>query len=140
MIRKFEIKDLERVMDIWLNTNIKAHFFVSEEYWIENFHIVKGMLPEAELYVYEMNGKIEGFVGIDNGYIAGIFVSENMQSKGIGKKLLDKCKAEYSELMLNVYEKNIKAIKFYEREGFSIGKKSMDENTSERELQMIWSK
>lgn len=78
MIRKFEIKDLERVMDIWLNTNIKAHFFVSEEYWIENFHIVKGMLPEAELYVYEMNGKIEGFVGIDNGYIAGIFVSENM--------------------------------------------------------------
>lgn len=42
--------------------------------------------------------------------------------------------------MLNVYEKNIKAIKFYEREGFSIGKKSMDENTSERELQMIWSK
>lgn len=140
MIRKFEIKDLDIVLELWLNTNIKAHSFISEKYWIGNFESVKSMLPESQIYVYDMDGKIEGFVGLDNGYIAGIFINENMQSKGIGKKLLDKCKSEYSKLTLNVYEKNIRAIQFYEREGFCINEKDIDKNTNEIELNMVWSK
>jgi putative acetyltransferase len=92
MIRKFETKDLLEVMELWLSTNILAHDFISRDYWVENFDMVKDILPDAEIYVYEIDDKIKAFIGIDKGYIAGIFVSNEMQSKGIGKQLLEKAK------------------------------------------------
>lgn len=113
MIRKFETKDLLQVMEIWLDTNIQAHDFISEDYWKNNFDFVKSMLPDADIYVYETQDKIKAFMRISAGYIAGIFVSSDMQSKGMGKQLLEKVKALYSELSLAVYQKNIKAVKFY---------------------------
>ena len=53
MIRKFSENDLNSVMEIWLNANLNAHFFISKEYWKRNFDAVKEMLPQAEIYVYE---------------------------------------------------------------------------------------
>lgn len=140
MIRKFENKDLETIMGIWLNTNIQTHDFIPKDYWKNNFNLVKGMLPDSEIYIYESEDKIKGFVGIDNGYIAGIFVSNEMQSKGIGKQLLDKIKEHYSKLSLTVYKKNIKAIKFYQREQFVTKQEQIDKNTGEVEYLMVWSK
>lgn len=140
MIRKFRMEDLERVMELWLNTNIQAHDFILKEYWISNFDMVKTILPKAEINVYEIQNEIEAFVGIDNGYIAGIFVSDEMQSKGIGKQLLEKAKELYSELSLTVYQKNIKAVYFYQREQFIIKQEQIDENTGEIEYLMVWRK
>lgn len=127
-------------MLIWLNTNTRAHHFIEKEYWTSNFDMVKNILPQAEIYVYEIHNKIEAFVGIDNGYIAGIFVSEKMQSKGIGKLLLDKCKQFYTNLSLCVYEKNNRAVQFYIREGFTIDKNQTDKNTGEIEYLMVWTR
>lgn len=138
MIRKFETKDLLQVMEIWLDTNIQAHDFISEDYWKNNFDFVKSMLPDADIYVYETEDKIKAFMGISAGYIAGIFVSSDMQSKGMGKQLLEKAKALYSELSLAVYQKNIKAVKFYQREEFVIKQEQIDENTGEIEYLMVW--
>lgn len=138
MIRKFKIDDLSDILQIWLDTNIKAHSFINKEYWINNFELVKEMLPNAEIYIYEHDNKIKGFIGLDNGYIAGIFVCDTHQSQGIGKKLLDKAKDIYYVLSLNVYEKNNNAIKFYEREGFLIKEKQTDVNNNENEYVMIW--
>ncbi len=140
MIRKFENKDLEIIMELWLNTNIQAHAFIREDYWKNNFDLVKHMLPHAEIYVYEREGRIVAFVGIDNGYIAGIFVSREMQSKGIGKALLKKSKELYSTLTLTVYKKNQQAVRFYQREGFTVEKEQIDENTSEVEYLMVWNR
>ncbi|MDF2589268.1 MAG: Acetyltransferase domain [Anaerocolumna sp.] len=139
MIREFLLKDLDTVMKIWLDTNINAHDFISEDFWIKNFDLVKEILPKSEVYVYELENKIQGFVGISDGYIAGIFVSDDMRSKGIGKLLLGKCKDKYKNLSLSVYEKNKRAIEFYKREGFIIKKEQLDENTCEKEYYMVWS-
>lgn len=57
-------------------------------------------------------------MGIDSGYIAGIFVSNEMQSIGIGKLLLEKCKQFYDNLSLSVYKKNYRVAKFYAKEAF----------------------
>lgn len=140
MIREFRMEDLERVMKLWLNTNIQAHNFILKEYWISNFDMVKTILPKAEIYVYEIQNEIEAFVGIDSGYIAGIFVSNEMQSVGIGKLLLELCKQLYDNLSLSVYKKNDRATKFYSRENFSIEKEQVDENTGEIEYLMTWKK
>lgn len=79
-------------------------------------------------------------MGVDNGYIAGIFVSNEVQSQGIGRQLLERAKAVYDELSLTVYQKNEKAVAFYQREQFVIRQEKMDENTNEIEYLMMWRK
>lgn len=39
MIKEFENFEIEEVMDIWLKTNISAHGFMPEEYWIKNYNL-----------------------------------------------------------------------------------------------------
>ena len=138
MIRKLQKADINRVADIWLKTNLKAHFFIPEQYWISNYEFVKEMLPQAEVYVYEDDKMIQGFIGVSDEYIEGIFVSDEMQSRGIGKMLLDYIKDKKDRLQLKVYQKNVRAMSFYQREGFTIQSEEMDEFTGEKEYVMNW--
>ncbi len=140
MIRNFLREDLAKVMEIWLNANFQAHDFITHEYWISNYNMVEKNLPKAEVYVYEDENMIKGFVGVDNGYIAGLFISSNQQSKGLGKELLEAVKSKYKELKLRVYKNNVRAVYFYQREGFEIIEKRVDKNTGELEYLMIWRK
>ena len=138
MIRELQNSDLNRVADLWLDTNLKAHDFIPSQYWKSNYTAVKEMLPQAEVYVYENDKKIQGFVGLNDEYIEGIFVSDEMQSQGIGKLLLGFVKEKRTKLHLNVYQKNIRAINFYQREGFEIRGEGLDEATGEKDYEMIW--
>ena len=138
MIRKLQKVDINRVADIWLKTNLKAHFFIPEQYWISNYEFVKELLPQTEVYVYEDDKMIQGFIGINDEYIEGIFVSDEMQSRGIGKILLDYIKDKKDRLQLKVYQKNVRAMSFYQREGFTIQSEEMDEFTGEKEYVMNW--
>ena len=140
MIRKLQNRDIDRVSEIWLDTNLKAHDFINEEYWKSNFVVVKDMFPKAEVYVYEeeSKGEIQGFIGMQDNYIEGIFVWSEVQSNGIGKWLLDFVKDFKKPLTLQVYQKNIRAIKFYQRENFKIQNENLDENTGEKEYIMTW--
>ena len=72
-----------------VESNIKAHDFIDHAYWYDSYEIVEKMMSKATLFVYEDNEKILGFVGLMDNYIAGIFVDNKNQSKGIGKYLLD---------------------------------------------------
>ena len=138
MIRKLQNVDINKVADIWLKTNLEAHEFIPGQYWTSNYEAVKKMLPQAEVYVYEDNKRIQGFVGVRDKYIEGIFVSGKMQSHGIGKALLDYIKDKKAKLQLNVYQKNIRAMSFYQREGFTIQSEQLDEFTGEKEYIMEW--
>lgn len=138
MIRKFKKDEIDQIANLWLETNISAHNFINENYWKVQFDNVKEMLPQAELFIYEEDEELQGFVGVIDNYIAGIFVSKNIQSKGIGKSLLDHVKTLRNELSLSVYKKNERAVKFYIREGFVIKEQKVDENTSEIEYLMLW--
>lgn len=103
MIRKLRKADVNRVAKIWLDTNIKAHYFISVQYWKNNFELVKELLLQTTVYVYEDNQGIWGFIGLNDEYVEGIFVSDEMQSHGIGKALLNYAKDKRSKLLLNVY-------------------------------------
>ena len=138
MIRKMKSTDLDKVMDIWLFSNIQAHDFISEEYWRSNWQQVRSMLPEAEVYVYEKDDDIRGFIGMRENYIAGIFVDEKFHSCGIGGELLDYAKSVKKELSLSVYKKNQAAVRFYLRNGFEISSEAEDEATGEIEMLMRW--
>lgn len=142
MIRQYAECDIDTLMQIWLDTNIQAHNFISPDYWRTNFDMVRKMFPYAEIYVYEDEyaNRIDGFIGLNDNYIEGIFVKESTQSKGIGKQLLDYVKKVKSALSLSVYQKNKKAVKFYLREKFSIQSENVDDNTGEKEYIMAWNR
>ena len=126
MIRKLQKTDVIKVADIWLDSNIKAHDFIPAQYWKSNFELVKQLLLQATVYVYEDNQKIQGFV------------SDEMQSQGIGKILLNYAKGKRNKLFLNVYQKNTRAISFYQREGFEVQYSGLDEATGEKDYVMTW--
>ena len=140
MIRKLQNVDINKVVDIWLKTDLEAHDFIPGQYWTSNYEAVKKMLPQAEVYVYEDNKIIQGFVGVRDEYIEGIFVSDKMKSHGIGKALLDYIKDKKARLQLNVYQKNVRAMSFYQREGFTIQSERLDEFTGEKEYVMEWNR
>ncbi|MGL5657325.1 MAG: N-acetyltransferase [Fusobacteriaceae bacterium] len=140
MIRNFKNSDIERIMELWLKINIVAHSFVKEEYWKDNFDTVREMMPNATIYIWEEEGTIQGFIGLIDDYIAGIFISDLKQSKGVGVSLLNYVKKNNDSLSLKVYKKNSRAVKFYLREGFNILNEEVDENTGEEEFSMYWEK
>ena len=142
MIRKFDENDLNNVMKIWLNTNIETHCYIPDSYWKNNYEKVKESFPQAEIYVYEdaTTEQVIGFIGLMGDYLAGFFVSNFFQSKGVGKELISYVKNIKSSLELSVYQKNVRAIRFYERENFVILSEGLDENTNEKEFLMKWMK
>ena len=137
MIRRFENKDLDQVMSIWLQVNMESHFFIEADYWKNNYEMVREMIPKAEVFVSEENGQIRGFIGLIDTYIAGIFVRVAEQSKGVGTELLHTVMKLRDNLRLNVYKKNTKVVSFYRHYGFQIINQGIDESTLE-EYTMEW--
>ena len=100
------------------------------------------MLPQAELYVHEDadTRQIDGFIGLTENHIEGIFVVKSARSKGIGKALLDYVKSRRPRLTLGVYQKNERALAFYRREQFAVHSEGIDGDTNEAEIQMLWTR
>ena len=138
MIRPFERSDLDQVLEIWLDTNHRAHSFISASYWEGQLEAVRAALPQVELYVWEEAGEVLGFLGLEGEHIAGIFVRHKAQSRGMGRLLLDRAKAGRERLTLCVYQKNVRAAAFYRREGFTALRVQMDQFTGEAEYFMGW--
>jgi putative acetyltransferase len=139
VIKKLNLSKLDEVMKIWLDTNIESHNFIPREYWINNFDLVKQMLPSADIYVFEENNIIKGFIGIiEQSYIAGIFIKKEFQREGIGYKLIEYCKLKYKHLELDVFQKNEGALKFYYKNNFKVLDKKINEETQEFEYTMFF--
>ena len=142
MIRKFETQDLDAVMQIWLHGNLDAHAFIAASFWAEHFEMVRDLLPQAELYVHEdaSTRQIDGFIGLTENHIEGIFVAKAARSNGIGKALLEYTKSRKPCLTLSVYQKNQRALAFYRREQFIVQSEGIDEDTNEADIQMLWTR
>ena len=129
-------------MQIWLHGNLNAHAFIAASFWRGHFEMVRDLLLQAELYVHENEAprQIDGFIGLTENHIEGIFVAKAARSKGIGKALLDYAKSRRPRLDLSVYQKNERALAFYRREQFVVQSEGIDEDTSEAEIQMLWTR
>lgn len=141
MIKRTEAKDIDKIMSIWLETNISAHSFIKKEDWENVFDDVKELLPASEIFAYYDEDAIKGFAGItDKSYIAGLFVDKKYQSQGIGRQLLNHCKNIYSHLELDVFSENAGAVRFYQKNGFVLVKTKMNAEFSCEEYHMVWPK
>ena len=141
MIRKFQPNDIDQVIDIWLESSIKAHGFISRDFWNSKVNDMREIyIPSGETYVYEKEGRITGFASLYNNTLAAIFVLVDFQGTGIGRRLMKKAKDVRDHLNLTVYKANSKSIEFYKKCGFKIEKEQIDEHTGHPELVMTFSR
>lgn len=63
MIRKLQEDDISQVLKIWLDSNIDAHNFIPNDFWLGNLQFVETILPQSEVYVFLYNNSISGFIG-----------------------------------------------------------------------------
>jgi len=137
IVRKASMNDLSRIAEIQI-FNYRLFFypiFKSDDYYFNELR-VPALMQEYEssldsLYVYD-DGVVKGFIKIEGTYIARLFVEPVLQNASIGSQLLEYAIKEHNADHLWALEKNAKAIRFYERHGFSVtGEKKPEEGTSE---------
>lgn len=139
-IRKFIDSDLSQVMKIWYEGNLEAHDFVPKEYWDKNYNYVKRTILQSDIYIYETNGVVAGFVGMNEDYLEGLFVNKDFRGLGFGTRLLEKMKEEKDFFTLHVFSKNYGAYTFYRNRGLLIREEEVNEDLGEVELLMYYRK
>jgi putative acetyltransferase len=136
-VRKANMNDLSRIAEIQV-FNYRLFFypiFKSDDYYFSELS-VPSLMREYEsgldsLYVYD-DGVVKGFIKIEETYIARLFVEPVLQNASIGSRLLEYAIREHNADHLWALEKNAKAIRFYERHGFTVtGEKKPEDGTSE---------
>lgn len=139
-IRLADRSELDSIMGLWLESNVSAHDFIPRAYWEAQYERVSRMLPESRVYVYEQEGRLQGFAGLSGEMLEGLFIREGCRSMGIGKALLDRLKEMNQSLSLRVYRENGRAARFYQREGFYVQAVEKDPETGRYEFLMRWSR
>ena len=136
-IRKATLKDLARIAEIEI-FNYRPNFypiFLSDWYYFNMLNVPARMDEYKDsldsLWVYD-DGVVKGFVMAEKREIKKLFVEPVLQSKGIGRRLLEFAKADLGGKYLWALEKNTRAISFYTRNGFMLnGDKKFEDDTTE---------
>jgi ribosomal protein S18 acetylase RimI-like enzyme len=151
VIRKAEAKDLDNIIDlatnlVWCSTspfrNVdpeKVKFYRREDLVAMKQHVTSSLMGifvaetlEGKFlgHVISMVGNEESSTGEVQGYVFDLSIIEECQGLGIGKKLMETAeefcrKGGMKYVCLNVTTSNEKAVKFYERIGYSEERKRM---------------
>ena len=124
MIRKVEILDYPRLMEIWEDSVLNTHDFLK----MEDFLFYKKMLPtyfqHVNLFGYERNGVLIGFMGVAEDNLEMLFVENKHRGTGVGKKLVSYAIENFHINKVDVNEQNSQAVGFYKHLGFKMYRKS----------------
>ena len=141
LIRSAHSRDIEIILQIWLDASKQAHDFIPTHFWQDQLLNMRDVyLPMAENYVIEHNDVVMGFISLLKAeqFIAALFISPKFQGQGLGSALLGFAQQQSNELNLQVYSENKDAVLFYLNHGFQIINESIDEVTHHAQMDMHW--
>lgn len=139
-IRGYREEDLGAIEEIWLSGNRTAHGFIPDAFFLGHLPMLRELMPKVTVLVSEEEDTVTGFLGMEDGFILGLFVDPIKQGQGIGRKLLQEAKRKTDVLTLKAFVKNERAVAFYIREGFTQASIELDETTGEEEVTFVWKK
>lgn len=144
-IRQAEKKDISRIAEILVYNNRVNYWpiFQDEQYSFGEMQVLTiageyQMDREklAHTFVYD-DGIVRGFVQVEKDEIRKLYVDTFFQGRGIGAALVEYAIREKNVRYLWALEKNVRAIRFYERHGFHVtGMRIPEEGTTEYLVRM----
>jgi len=76
------------------------------------------VFPECQVWVYEDKQDLVGFCAFKEGWVDHLYLLPTHVGNTLGESLLNKAKENHPFLQLWVFQRNTRAISFYERNGF----------------------
>ncbi|MDO4322624.1 MAG: GNAT family N-acetyltransferase [Lachnospiraceae bacterium] len=138
-IRKATVRDLSRIAEILVFVK-RINFlpiFKDEGYSFGELQVLTVaeayVAPDIldHIWVYD-DGIVKGLIHIEGEEIKELYVDCFFQGKGVGAALIEFAKREFRVRFLWALEKNVNAIRFYERHGFfRTETKKFEEGTTE---------
>ena len=127
------MKDLNRVMEIWLNTSIEAHPFLDAQYFIDNYQsFFEDHLLRSQSQVYEIDGKIVGFVSIKQDmFVTTINVDKDYRLSGVGESLIQALLDKFQAIHVKCFLKDADSLAFFTKCGFEVSGHETDALTGE---------
>lgn len=140
MIRRLCAEDFDRALDQWIKASMVVHGSIPEIYWDRQYYRMSKEMSQSEVYIYEQDGHVGGFIGMKGNLVAGLHVVPEARCLGIGKLLINNVKQSHTLIKLLVYAENSGAVRFYLRQGFVTESRHQDRETGKEELLMTWHK
>lgn len=142
-VRKAVPGDLPRIAEIVV-FNYRMNFypiFRDERFYFAELTVPRVMEEYRSMLervlVYD-DGVVKGFIRIAEGEVEKLFVEPGLQNSGVGAALLRHAIMRHGANKLWALEKNMGAIRFYERNGFRrTEERLLEEGTTEYLVRMI---
>ena len=145
MIRHATITDASRIAEILIftkRTNYRKIFHNDRVSFgeMQVYPLAQSYIDNSDeldkIWVYD-DEFVKGMIHIDENQILELYVDSFFENQGIGSKLLKYAIEQMNCDFLWVLEKNIKAIRFYQRSGFVLTEeKQYEEGTTEYIVKM----
>ena len=124
-LRPYDAKDEDPAVALWLRTWQATYpeldFTSRLDWWRERWR--NELTKSADVAIAEAGGELIGFVTVDprTGYLDQLVVAPEHWASGVGSALIAVAKQiSPSALELHVNADNARAIRFYEKLGFSV--------------------
>ncbi len=136
-IRQATVADLSRIAEIVV-FNYRLNFypiFRDDDYYFNELQVAKLAAQYKDIvgkmWVYD-DGAVKGMVQIEGREIKKLFVEPALQGNCVGSSLLEYAITACGANTLWALEKNVRAIRFYKRHGFTVTTdKKFEEDTTE---------
>jgi putative acetyltransferase len=141
-LRLYRAEDEDAAIALWLETWQQAYpendFAARLAWWRERWRTE--LVPKATIMVAEAAGGLTGFVTIDSsGYLDQLVVAPDHWGSELADRLVDEAKRLSPDgITLLVNNDNARAIRFYERNGFSQAGEDVNPTSGRPVLKMAW--
>jgi putative acetyltransferase len=141
-LRPYHVDDEDAAIALWLETWQQAYpdidFTARVAWWRERWR--GELVPNANIVVAEQAEALIGFVTIDaSGYLDQLVVSPGHWGSNLGNALVDEAKRLSPDgIALLVNTDNVRAIRFYGRNGFVHAGEDVNPTSGRPVLRMAW--
>ena len=96
------------------------------------------IFPRCELVIADLHGVIAGFSAVSSGWLEQLCVRPQFHGLGIGALLLARAKTGQAAFRLFVFQKNLRARRFYEKHGLALVSLTDGGNNEEKEPDALY--
>jgi putative acetyltransferase len=141
-LRRYRTDDEDAAISLWQRSWQVAYpsidFAARAKWWRERWR--SELVPNAAVVIAEQAGALIGFVTIDaTGYLDQLVVAPGHWGSELANALVDEAKRLSPEgITLLVNHDNLRAIRFYERNGFARAGDDVNPTSGRPVLKMAW--